>query len=74
MKILATLLHQHLADIQEEETVFAVMAEHSVNSYHTHSNDKKKKKKADREKHTTWIHAIAGLILQEGESMGRISV
>lgn len=70
MRILATLLHQHLGDIQEEGTVFAVMPEHSLNSYHTHCNDKK----ADREKHTTWIHAIAGLILQEGESTGRISV
>lgn len=70
MRILATLLHQQLGDIQEEGTVFAVMPEHSLNSYHTHCNDKK----ADREKHTTWIHAIAGLILQEGESTDRISV
>lgn len=70
MRILATLLHQQLGDIQEEGTVFAVMPEHSLNSYHTHCNDKK----ADREKHTTWIHAIAGLILQEGEGTDRISM
>ena len=40
MKSLTTVLHQHLADMQGEKAVFAVMAEHSSNSCNTRCSDR----------------------------------
>lgn len=57
------MLHQHLADKLGEEAVFAVMAEHNLNSYNTRCNDRE----IDRLKRATWVHGIVGGILKGGE-------
>lgn len=64
------VLHQHLADMLVEEAVLAVMAEHSLNSYNTHCNDRE----IDRLKQATWVRGIVGGILKGGECIGRVPV
>lgn len=53
-RILTALLPQHLADMLGQDAAFAVMPEHSRNSYNTHCNDRK----IDILKRATLVHEI----------------
>lgn len=67
-RALTTVLHQHPADTPGEEAAFAVMAEHSLNSYNTRCDARE----IDRLKQVSWVCGIVGGIAKEAPCMGQM--